>query len=138
MNGVISATLYLTNLGSGTGTLSSTQLTGFHTSGITYSGFGGLDLILSAGNDTLNVVSTASNVTSTVDAGSGSATINVSNSGRLNGLAGHLTVNGIGGQNDVLNVSDASDTTGQTGTLTSGPRSRASEPPASATRTSCS
>ena len=118
MNGVSSATLYLANLGTGTGTLSSTQLTGFHTSGVTYGGFGGVDLFLNPGTVTLNVVSTASGVTTTINASTGSATINVGNSGHLNGIAGPLVVNGVGGQNDVLNISDASDIAGQTGTLT--------------------
>ncbi|HEY2543152.1 MAG TPA: hypothetical protein VGH92_08870, partial [Gaiellaceae bacterium] len=94
VNGVGSATLYLTNLGTGTGTLSSTQLTGFNTSGITYGGFGSLDLFLTPGSDTLNVVTTPALTTA-------------------------VTVNGVAGQNDVVNVSDAGDTSSRSGTLTS-------------------
>ncbi|MDE3024064.1 MAG: calcium-binding protein, partial [Acidobacteriota bacterium] len=118
VNGVSSAGLYLDNLGTGTATLSSTQLTGFHTSGITYSGFGGLALYLTAGTDTLNVVSTAASEPATINAAHGSATINVGNAGVLSGIAGALVVNGAAAQNDVLSISDVSDTTGRTGTLT--------------------
>ena len=68
---------------------------GFNTSGITYSGFGALTMLLSPGNDTLNVTSIG--VGTTITAGQGTAHVNVSNSGHLNGIVGHLTVNGIGG-----------------------------------------
>ena len=118
VGGTSGSTLYLLNLGSGTGNLSSSQLTGFHTSGVAYSGFGGVELDLSP-SSTLNVTSTASGITTTVNAGAGSATVNVGSSGLVSGLAGRLVFNGIGGENGVLNINDGSDTTGRSATLTS-------------------
>ncbi len=65
----------------------------------------------SAGNDTVNVRSTATGTNYTVDTGAGDDTINVSsdaptNNGDLAGILGPLVITG-GADNDVLNISDA-------------------------------
>ena len=59
-------------------------------------------LLLGGGNDTVNVSSNA-----------------LSNTGTLNTILGHLTIDGQGGATDTVNVSDQQDATDNTGALTS-------------------
>ena len=105
-----------------TGTLTSTDLTGLDTAGVTYAALEFLNIGLGSGNDTFNVQSTLLGALTTVDAGPGTDRINVSsdapaNLGTVDLLAGHLVLRGGTGA-DVLVVSDVSDTTDDTGRLT--------------------
>ena len=59
-------------------------------------------LLLGGGNDTVNVSSNAP-----------------TNTGTVNTILGHLTIDGQGGAADTVNVSDWADATDNTGSLTS-------------------
>ena len=98
----------------GSGRLSSTNFTGFGTAGIGYAGFEAVNVQLGQAADALNVVSTYLQTVTTIRAGPGSDTINVSSDlALLSDIDGHLVVDGQTGTTDTLNVSDAGDTVGQ-------------------------
>ena len=114
----------LADLVAGRGQLSSTAFTGFGTAGIGYQGFENVNVQLGQATEALNVVSTYLQAVTTIRAGPGADTINVSSDaptdlGTLSGIAGHLIVDGQAGHADTLNVSDAGDLVGQTGALSS-------------------
>jgi len=125
-----------------TSTLSSTALTStaFGTGGsLSYSSLATLNVSMGGGGNSFTVANTASGTTTTVNSGTGNDTVNVqgalssltinaqagndtinvsSTSGTLSGIAGLVTINGGGQSGDALNVSDTSDTTPSTSTLT--------------------
>jgi hypothetical protein len=96
-----------------TGMVSGTQIAGFGSAGITYSGMSGVSLELGVGVNAAQIVSTS--VPTTITSFGGTSTFNVGNT--LSAIAGALNIVGAGG--DTLNVSDTADATAQTGTLTS-------------------
>jgi hypothetical protein len=72
-----------------------------------------------AGNDTVNVLSTALNVPVTTYLGSGNETVNVGDaSNTLNGIQGPLVLDGGGGTDQLL-INDQGNTVGQSFTVTS-------------------
>ena len=123
--------LTISNMGGGNGSdviVTSSSITGFGPETITYTATGGafnggsagILLIGSIlGGDVFNVQSTLAGSQTTIQT-SGTTTVNVSSlapaSGRLNSIAGMLTVTGDG--NGQLNVDDRGNTTDTTGTLT--------------------
>ena len=107
------------NTGPSVGTLTSTDLTGLGTAGITYAGLETLNLQLGSGSDVFSVQSTFGGALTTLLTGSGDDTVNVSSdAATVAGIAGHLIVDGQGGS-DTMNLSDAGNPAGNAGTLTS-------------------
>jgi len=107
-----------------TGTLTNSAVTGLGmgSAGVAYHAIHTLNIELGSGADTMNVRSTASSATTTIDTGPGANVVNLgSNSpataGILDGLAGPLIVVGHG--SDTLNLDDTGSATAKTGTLTS-------------------
>ncbi len=104
------------------GTLTSTRLTGLGLgSGVTYGGLGSLTIRLGSAGTRFDIRSTLP--VTLLETGGGDDVVNVSsdaptNAGTLHALAGHLTIDGQGGA-DTVNLSDAGDTAGDTGQLTS-------------------
>ena len=78
---------------------------------ITYSGINTLTLNTSSFSDVINVQGTAANTATVVNTGAGNDTINVggllSTTSTLDAVHGALSVNGVGGNVDVLNVNDS-------------------------------
>ncbi len=111
--------------GSGeTGFLTSTTITGLGMAvGITYGTVEHLEISLGDDGTQFNVLSTNAGTDTLLQTGGGDDTINVSsnaptNTGTVDLIAGHLTIQGEGGT-DTTNVSDSGDTGANTGTLTS-------------------
>ena len=90
---------------------------------VDYTGISQLNLKTSDGTaDTVNVLSTASGVPTSITTTGSVATVNVGNSSNpLTNLAGALSVNGLAGDSTTLNVDDADDSTAAaTYTMTTG------------------
>ncbi len=104
-------------IGSETYTVAAAAVTRGGTAGVAFSGI--QDVVLNGGSDgnTINVQSTGSGTSTTVNAGSYNDTINVGEADNLNDIQGALTVHGQGGT-DILNINDQSAVRPQTYTLT--------------------
>jgi hypothetical protein len=113
-----------------TGSLDAQTITGFAlgTSAINYDGATIVNLTLGGGNDTVNVLGTASGATTNINTSSGSDTIrvvgNTALAAPLSALAGVLNVDGGTGSSsvflpelDILSVDNSRDTTGRSGSL---------------------
>ena len=127
--------LYLDDTGDitgGNGAITSSTVTGLGLgAGVTYTGIEHLQIALGLGDTTLDVTSTngdgdvPAGATDTVLLlGGGNDTVNVSsnaptNTGTVNAILGHLTIDGQGGAADTVNVSDWADASDNTGSLTS-------------------
>ena len=116
------------------GTLTATQLTGFNTAGITYTGDTAVNLALGNAGNTLTIASTAPAAATAVTGGSGNDTFAVQSTAgpttittgsgtnavtvgdTLADLQGPLTVQGAGV--NTLTLNDTADTSATTGTLT--------------------
>src|SRR5262249_27325023 len=108
-------------------TLTATKLTGLGMSnGISYDTLENLNIHLGPGSsltgNTINVQSTSGITSTSIDTGTGADRINVGSlapgvGGRLNTIAGGLTINGQGGK-DIMTVDDTGNTTGNTGSMT--------------------
>jgi hypothetical protein len=104
-----------------TGTLTSSTLTGLGLGvGITYTSINTLNISLGLGVDTFGVESTNSSTRTLLNTGPAADTVNVGSNepdaSLTSAIQGALTIVGAG--DDVLNVNDAADTVGETGTLT--------------------
>ena len=117
------------NDGAEVGFLTSNRVWGFDmpgsdvsNGGVTYSGLEALNILLGVRGDTMNVRSTASGTTTTIETGAGTAnTVNINsnapgNSGNLNAIAGQVVVVGQS-SDDTLNVDDKDDDGAETGFL---------------------
>ena len=107
----------------GTGTLTSSALTGFGmaTGGISYNGIPSLNLTLGYGNDTLNIQGTNAATVTYISTTGGAITFNIGSlepqsGGVLGGIQGALTIDGDG--SDIMNVDDIGDAAAQSGILT--------------------
>ena len=134
------------NTNATTSTLTNTQLTSTAfggTASLAYARFATLNISMGSGGNTFNVASTAAGTTTTVNGGTGNDTVNVkttasnltvngqsgndtinvssnapSNTGMLAGITAPLTINGGGQSGDTINVSDLGDTNASTSMLT--------------------
>ncbi len=114
------------HVGADSVTITSTQVTGDGTffgagGSLSYTGMANLNVQLSTGADTANILSTGA--ATSVTGGASADTFNVGNSGDTHGVVNSLTLTGNGGA-DTANVDDHShvgaDTVTITGTLVSG------------------
>ncbi len=100
-----------------TGTITSTQVTGFGSAGVQYGEIESLQIFLGTAADSATISSSSVNTSLLLDTGAGDDTIAVGNSSNtVNNLAGLLEIRGNTG-NDRLTLADNGDSTANTGTL---------------------
>ncbi|HEY2880954.1 MAG TPA: hypothetical protein VGJ15_00940, partial [Pirellulales bacterium] len=114
--------LTLNTTTAGTVTVSSIKVQRSGNGAVTYAGLAQLVVNGTAGTDVLNVLSTASGVTTTLNAGGGNDAITVGNAGLMDGILGALNIHGqadAGSPGDTLHFDDSANANGLTYTLTS-------------------